>query len=151
MRYCDAVWRSRCCREMHSWLSLSSYFAILTQRDVCFVCVCVSVSVCVTAQVAAHRCKAHDGYVSESQEGLVLVAFRDPAQVRAVGRTCCRPCLAVSSGYAQPRQWVCATSPQHQYTEFDTLMRSAPCSLHAAGAAMGADNAAGAAQCAMGP
>jgi hypothetical protein len=33
-------------------------------------------------QVAAHRCKAHDGYVSESQEGLVLVAFRDPAQVQ---------------------------------------------------------------------
>ncbi|KAG2442577.1 hypothetical protein HXX76_002662 [Chlamydomonas incerta] len=31
-------------------------------------------------RVAAHRCKAHDGYVSESQEGLVLVAFRDPAQ-----------------------------------------------------------------------
>ncbi|KAG2448347.1 hypothetical protein HYH02_006929 [Chlamydomonas schloesseri] len=31
-------------------------------------------------RVAAHRCKAHDGYVSESQEGLVLVAFRDAAQ-----------------------------------------------------------------------
>ncbi|GIL99552.1 hypothetical protein Vretimale_4691, partial [Volvox reticuliferus] len=31
-------------------------------------------------RVASYRCKDHDGYVSESQEGLVLAAFRDPAQ-----------------------------------------------------------------------
>ncbi|GLC44435.1 hypothetical protein PLESTM_001596900, partial [Pleodorina starrii] len=31
-------------------------------------------------RVASYRCKEHDGYVSEGQEGLVLAAFRDPAQ-----------------------------------------------------------------------
>lgn len=31
-------------------------------------------------QIAAHCSKDHDGYISESQEGLVLASFRDPAQ-----------------------------------------------------------------------